>query len=57
VGGGQGEIKAVKAGEHKAHNEHRGAQENSGCATQEMGAAEGEESQLAGQHSAIGILP
>ena len=46
MGSGQSEIEAVEARDREAHDESRGAKENCGWATEEMGTGEGEESQL-----------
>jgi hypothetical protein len=55
VGGSQGEIKAAETGRIDAHDEYRSMEENCGCATEEMGAAEGEEGRL-NQNAAIKVF-
>jgi len=49
VGGDQSEIEAFEAGQREPYHECRSAKENCGCAKEEMGAGEGEQSQLTKQ--------
>jgi hypothetical protein len=46
VGSGQNPIEVFEACDQEAYNERRGTKENCGCATKEIGAAEGEEGRL-----------
>jgi len=46
MGCGQSEIEACEAGQRETYHESRGTHENCGCATEEMGAGEGEEDRL-----------
>jgi hypothetical protein len=46
VGSSESEVEAVKARDREAYDECRGAKENCGCATEEMGSGESEEGRL-----------